>query len=103
MKITAIAIFSLAASLAYAGAPEGKALFASKCQACHGADGEGKASIAKMFNVTMHPLGSKEIQSKPDADLKKTITEGHGKMKPVTGLDDKQVADVIAFVRTLKE
>ena len=103
MKIIAITTFLLAASLAYAGAPEGKALFASKCQACHGAKGEGKASIAKMFSVTMHPLGSKEIQTKPDADLKKTITEGHGKMKPVGGLDDKQVADVIAFVRTLKE
>ena len=55
MKITTIGIFS-AASLAYAGAPEGKALFASKCQACHGTYGEGKASIAKMFNVTMHSL-----------------------------------------------
>ncbi|MBZ5611339.1 MAG: cytochrome c [Acidobacteriia bacterium] len=103
MKITAVAFFLFAASLAYAGAPEGKAVFAAKCQACHGANGEGKASIAKMFNVTMHPLGSKEIQSMSDADIKKVVTEGHGKMKPVTGLDDKQVADVVAFVRTLKE
>jgi len=105
MKITAIATLSLAACLgvAYAGAPEGKAVFAAKCQACHGPNGEGKASIAKMFNVTMLPLGSKEIQSKSDADVKKIITEGHGKMKPVGGLDDKQIADVIAFVRTLKE
>ena len=93
----------MAASLAYAGAPEGKAVFASKCQACHGEKGEGKAAIAKMFNVTMRPLGSKEIQSMSDADIKKVITAGHGKMKPVTGLNDKQVADVVAFVRTLKE
>jgi mono/diheme cytochrome c family protein len=105
MKITTLAAISLAASLglAHGGAPEGKAVFTAKCQACHGEKGEGKASIAKMFNVSMHPLGSKEIQSQSDADIKKTITEGHGKMKPVGGLDDKQVADVIAFVRTLKE
>jgi mono/diheme cytochrome c family protein len=103
MRITAIAIFLVGASLAYAGAPEGKALFESKCQACHGPKGEGKDAIAKMFKVTMHPLGSKEIQSMSDADIKKVITEGHGKMKPVTGLDAKQVADVVAFVRTLKE
>jgi len=105
MKIATIASISLAAclGLAHAGAPEGKAVFAAKCQACHGPNGEGKASIAKMFNVTMHRLGSKEIQAQSDADLKKTITEGHGKMKPVGGLDDKQIADVIAFVRTLKE
>jgi hypothetical protein len=56
-----------------------------------------------MFSVTLPALGSKEVQGKSDADLKKVITEGHGKMKPVSGLDEKQVADVVAFVRTLKE
>ena len=105
MKLFTIATLSLTVCLgfAYAGAPDGKPIFAAKCQACHGANGEGKASIAKMFNVTMPALGSKEIQVKSDADLKKTITEGHGKMKPVGGLDEKQVADVVAFVRTLKD
>ncbi len=105
MKFVTIAIFSLAAclSLAYAGAPEGKSVYTAKCQACHGPNGEGKAAIGKVFNVTMPVLGSKEIQDQSDADLKKTVTEGHGKMKPVGGLDDKQVADVIAFVRTLKQ
>ena len=105
MKITLLATLSLAASfgLAYAGAPEGKSVFVAKCQGCHGANGEGKAAIAKMFSVTMKPLSSKEIQGMSDADIKKVITEGHGKMKPVGGLEDKQVADVIAFVRTLKE
>ena len=105
MRTALLATIPLAASLglAYAGAPEGKTIFVAKCQGCHGANGEGKAAIAKMFKVTMLALGSKEIQAKSDADLKKVITEGHGKMKPVGGLDDKQVADVIAFVRTLKE
>jgi len=105
MKKTAIVIASLMTfvGLAYGGASEGKTVFTAKCQGCHGANGEGKAAIAKMFNVTMHPLGSKEIQTKTDAEFKKTITEGHGKMKPVTGLENQQVADVIAFVRTLKE
>ena len=56
-----------------------------------------------MFNVTMPVLASKEVQAKSDADLKKVITDGHGKMKPVGGLEDKQVADVVAFIRTLKE
>ena len=105
MKITLMAVVSLTAFLgtAYAGAPEGKAVFTAKCQVCHGANGEGKAAVAKMFNVTMHPLGSKETQAKSDADFKKIITEGNGKMKAVAGLDDKQVADVVAFLRTLKE
>ena len=102
MRIIAIG-FILACGLAYAGAPEGKVIFTEKCQACHGPNGEGKAAIAKMFKIEMHPLGSKQIQAKSDAEFKKTITTGHGKMKPVTGLSDQQVQDVIAFVRTLKE
>jgi mono/diheme cytochrome c family protein len=94
------AVFAVGAS---AGAAEGKALYASKCQSCHGPGGEGKDAIAKMFKVTMQPLGSKEVQGKSDADLKKVITAGQGKMKPVTGLDDAQATDIVAHVRTLKK
>jgi mono/diheme cytochrome c family protein len=105
MKPLLIGTFSIIASfaLASAGVPEGKALFASKCQACHGPNGEGKPAIAKMFNVTMPPLGSKEIQSKSDADIKKIITTGQGKMKPIAGVTEEQASDIVSFVRTLKQ
>jgi mono/diheme cytochrome c family protein len=104
MKTIAIAALSwiVSAGLLYAGAPEGKELFAAKCQACHGANGEGRAAIAKMFNVTMPPLASKEVQAKPDAELKKVILSGKGKMKPVAGVTEKQADDIVAFLRTLK-
>ena len=104
MKAIVFGAFSLLVSLgiASAGAPEGKNLFAARCQPCHGANGEGKPAIAKMFNVTMHPLGSKEVQAKPDAEFKKIITAGQGKMKPVAGVTAEQVDDLIAFVRTLR-
>ena len=102
MKTVAI-VFVAACGLGVAGAPEGKTVFESRCQPCHGPAGEGKPAIAKMFKVEMHPLGSKEVQSKSDADFKKIITTGNGKMKAVTGLSGKQVDDVIAFVRTLKQ
>jgi mono/diheme cytochrome c family protein len=90
------------AGLALAGAPEGKALFASKCQQCHGANGEGKAAIAKMLGATMAPLSSKQAQAHSNAEIKKIITAGQGKMKPVAGLKDAEIDDVIAHVRTLK-
>ncbi len=96
-------VFIAACGLLSAGAPEGKTVFDAKCQACHGPKGEGKPSIAKMFNVEMHPLGSQEVQSKSDDVIKQIITAGKGKMKPVAGLSEKQKDDVIAFVRTLKE
>ena len=105
MRVTAVMIVLLLAlaSVALAGASEGKAVFTAKCQGCHGAAGEGKAAIAKMFNVTMPHLGSKEVQSLSDADMKKVVTAGKGKMKPVAGVDEKQADDVVAFVRTLKQ
>jgi mono/diheme cytochrome c family protein len=96
-------LFIAACGLVSAGAPEGKTVFDTKCQPCHGPKGEGKAAIAKMFGVEMQHLSSKEVQSKSDAEIKQIITTGKGKMKPVAGLTEKQVQDVITYVRTLKE
>jgi cytochrome c len=44
----------------------GKDLYGKKCASCHGANGEGKEAIAKMFSVEMKPLTSKEVLSKTD-------------------------------------
>jgi len=100
MKPLTLAILS--AGLLLAGSPEGKELYTSKCAPCHGPNGEGKAAIAKMFNVTLPALASKEVQAKSDADLKKVITAGKGKMKAVAGVTDAQAGDIVAFIRTLK-
>jgi len=86
-----------------ADAAAGKEVYSKKCQACHGADGAGNAGMAKALKVEFKPLGSAEIQGKSDADLKKVITEGSGKMKPVSGLSPADVDNVIAHVRTLKK
>ena len=86
-----------------ADAAAGKELYAKKCATCHADNGEGKEAIAKMFQVTMKPLGSKEVQSKSDADLKKIMLEGSGKMKPVKDVDAKAADDIVAYVRTLKK
>jgi hypothetical protein len=57
--------------------------------------------MAKMLNATIPPLASKEVQAKTDAQLQAVILKGQGKMKPIA-ITEKQAADVIAFVRTLK-
>jgi len=90
-----------ALALAAGDAAAGKAVYDKKCATCHGPDGAGKDAIAKMMKVTMRPLGSKEVQAKPDAELSKDITAGNGKMKAVTGLSEADVANVVAYVRTL--
>ena len=103
LAVLAFAVSVPAVFGAGGNAAAGKTVFMSKCAMCHGPNGEGKEAIAKMFKVKMLPLGSKEIQSKSDAELKKVIENGYEKMKPVKGLSETQVTDVIAFVRTLAE
>ena len=88
-------------SLEKGDASRGKAVF-NRCAVCHGASGEGNEAIAKALGAQIPVLSSKEVQSLNDAALKKVIIEGKGKMKPVA-LTDVEVADVIAFLRTLKK
>jgi mono/diheme cytochrome c family protein len=97
------AFLALGAVQAFGAVADGKAVFDSKCKTCHGADGSGNPAIAKMMKVTLRPLGSAEVQAKSDAELKKDITEGNGKMKPITGLAAKSLDDVVAYLRTLKK
>jgi mono/diheme cytochrome c family protein len=84
-------------------AAAGKEVFLKKCKSCHGEDGKGNQGMAKLLKTTIAPLDSSEIQGKSDAELKKVITEGKEKMKPVTGLSEADITNVIAFVRTFKK
>ena len=98
--MTAIIIYT-APLAAAADAAAGKTAFAKKCASCHGSGGEGNEKIAALMKVEMHHLGSKEIQAKSDAELKKDILEGNGKMKPPKDVDTKSADDLVAYLRTL--
>src|ERR1035438_8423335 len=80
---------------AFGAAADGKAAYGAKRKGCHKADGSGMAAMK------MRSLGSAEVQAKSDADLKKDFTAGNGKMKPVA-VTDPQAADLVAYIRTLK-
>ena len=95
-----IVIASAGLAMAAGDNQAGKANFEKSCRTCHGADGQGNPGIAKVLNVTMRPLASAEVQARSDAEVKKIILEGNGKMKPVK-LTDGQVADIIAYLRDL--
>lgn len=94
--------FSFTLSIQAADVAAGKAAYDASCKKCHGADGAPNAAIAKMLKVEMKHLGSKEVQAKSDADLKKETIEGVGKMKAVPAVE-KDIANILAFVRTLKQ
>jgi mono/diheme cytochrome c family protein len=102
----AAAFVFIASSIAAAqggDATAGKAAYAKSCAGCHGAAGEGKETLAKALKVEIHPLGSQEVQSKSDDQIRKDITQGVGKMKPVAKLSDQDLSNVVAYVRSLKQ
>jgi mono/diheme cytochrome c family protein len=87
----------------------GKAVFETKCQKCHGDDGRGNASMAKLLKLhqPFTPLGTPEVQNKSDEELKKIAINGvrtpRAEMKPVKGgLGDAEASAVVSYIRTLK-
>jgi mono/diheme cytochrome c family protein len=99
----ALALVVSGAAAWAADAAAGKAVYTSKCQACHAADGSGNPGLGKALGVTWVPLGSADVQKMSDDDLKKAITAGKGKMKPVASVTGADLDNVIAYVRTLKK
>jgi len=80
-----------------ADAPDGKALYESKCGVCHGKDGVAKSTAKGAAN-----LNDPKFQAANTKDaIAKIITEGKGKMKPVK-LTPEQIEAVAAHVKTLK-
>lgn len=98
-------VLSLAAAATTAqaaNATAGKAAYNKSCKSCHGADGTANPAIAKMFKVDIKDLKSPDVQATSDDDLKKIISDGKGKMKPVAGVSGAAVDNVVAYIRSLK-
>jgi mono/diheme cytochrome c family protein len=100
-------IFALAAGLATesfgADLKAGQAAYDKACKSCHGPEGAANASVAKAIKVEMKDLKAAEVQSSSDADLKRAITDGVGKMRPIKTISGDALNDVIAYVRSLKK
>jgi mono/diheme cytochrome c family protein len=90
----------IAPAVSAGDAAAGKTVYSNKCMICHGADGQGATGYAKAMKLQPARLTSDAVQKKTDAELKKIILEGSGNMKPLKGLSDIDIANVIAYVRT---
>ncbi len=125
--MTRITIFSAAAllvaalafpSLAIAGNAEaGKPLYLQNCASCHGDTGAGDGPTGAALPVKPRDFGDGTFKfdtdgdgkSGTDADLTNVIKNGAMKyggsplMAPLPHLSDENVADIIAFIRTLKK
>ena len=96
-----LALAAAATAAQAANATAGKAAYDKSCKSCHGADGTPNAAIAKMMKVEMRDLKSSDVQATGDDDLKKVITDGKGKMKPIASASSS-AADIVAYMRTWK-
>ena len=84
-----------------ADAKAGQAVYARACRSCHGADGVPVAAAAKMLKAEMKDLKT-VTGSISEADMKKIVAEGKGKMAPVKGIAGADLDNVIAYTKSLK-
>jgi len=102
LSCLALAALTSMASLA-ADAKAGKDVYDKSCKSCHGVDGTANPAVAKMMKVEMKDLKSPEIQAMSDDDMKKIISAGKGKMKPVASVTGASADNVVAYVHSLKK
>lgn len=83
----------------------GQKLYRESCQNCHGPAGKGDSDMAAYLAPPPANLTAKATQEKTDAQLRKVIQEG----RPGTAMtgyavafDEEKLADMIAYIRSLK-
>jgi len=105
MTIFMTLLLSVSTGLAMAAGDTaaGNGVYDKSCKTCHGPTGVANPAIAKMMKVDIKDLGSPEIQKMSDTDIKTTVTDGKGKMKPVKTVAGKDLDNVVAYVRSLKK
>lgn len=106
-----VAILSLT-SVAAADATAGKALFAQRCAMCHGDNGDGNGPLAATMPEGQKPRNLAAGVNKyatDDAKLTDLLKKGgmgvglSPLMPAQSDLTDAQIADVVAFVNSLKK
>jgi cytochrome c6 len=96
-------VLALAVSLASAAGfaqSSGEATYKAKCQSCHGATGTPSAGMAKMMGIKAS--SDADIQKLTEAQMAAAVKDGKGKMKPIAGLTDAQIKDVVTYYHGLK-
>jgi cytochrome c6 len=99
VAMLAIAMTLAAGPAAGQGNAAGGDVYKAKCATCHGQDGSGNTPVGKSLQVA--DLRSDAVQSKSDAELIQSVTEGKGNMPGFKGnITDDEIHAVVKFVRT---
>jgi len=77
------------------------ALYKSKCQVCHGADGKGDTPAGQKLGAK--DFHSPEVAKMSDAELIEAVKKGKGKMQGYEGkLTDDQIKALVKYIHALK-
>jgi mono/diheme cytochrome c family protein len=98
-QVVLAVVVSLASAVCFAQSP-GEATYKAKCQSCHGSAGTPNPGIAKMMGVK--PVSDPDVQKLTADQMAAVVKNGKNKMKPIAGLTDAQIKDVVAYYRGLK-
>jgi mono/diheme cytochrome c family protein len=82
---------------------DGKALYDTNCEGCHGPKGGGFGRVARKFGIPAPNLIAPTVQAQMDGELFWKITNGKGAMPAwSTILPDEDIWKLITFVRFLQ-
>ncbi|MCG2577188.1 cytochrome c [Dechloromonas sp. XY25] len=96
MMLVAVLVTGAAGTVSAANFVQGQQLYQMHCAACHGGRGEGVMPDAPKFRMG-------ERLDQPDMILMQSVKSGKKTMPPFFGiLQDAQILDVLAYVRTLR-
>jgi mono/diheme cytochrome c family protein len=97
-QVVLAVVISLASAVGFAQA-SGEATYKGKCATCHGATGTPSTGMANMLGVK--PASDPGIKKLSTDQMITAVKNGKGKMKPVAGLSDTQIKDVVGYYKTL--
>jgi cytochrome c553 len=92
-----------------ARAADAKTTYEKECAKCHGVDGKGDTKMGKKLGAKDY-TDAKVQEAMKDADALKAIKEGlkekgtdKSLMKPAEGLTEKEMKDLVAYMRKFKK
>lgn len=95
-----IGAFAFASAAAAADPELGKNVYAKKCAACHGADGQGNPKMEQTLKVKIPALTA--AAAKPEAELLKVVAEGKKPMPPFgKSLSKDELQAVVRYAKGL--
>jgi cytochrome c6 len=84
-----------------AAAGDAEAVYAKQCARCHGDDGRGETTMGKKFELK--DLADPEVQALSDAEIRKIIADGAGKMPGFSKkLSAEEIDSLVKYVRKFR-